>query len=352
MPPSCSVCVHVEAATIDAELAAGASLRTVSARFGVSVSAVNRHKAHAGENRSETRSGSHSEQREQGSTTASKASAAHPSGGRSRALGPGERGSQNPGARETLTEIRGQKGRSAQEDSLTRRARVKQAAALIEPSDKWARIRFLYGLKPMPEGDYEPGVTPAICAEVWGMTLARIEVDASIAGGIRQLTADPDFDQRVWYRATYDSLEQAIEHRKYIYDLLTKAGMPVFEDGPKAGEIDWKGITAHAEALAKCHDQIGKVTEQLGKASGAISSGPAVTINLENPTTPNDRRLRAALDARDGVLLGALSQALGELVADRVLRGRVLERVADLIEPGGRPGDSAMVVTATNGGGK
>ena len=45
MPRACSVCTHEDLPRIDAELAAGASLRGIAGRFGTSKSAVERHRS-------------------------------------------------------------------------------------------------------------------------------------------------------------------------------------------------------------------------------------------------------------------------------------------------------------------
>ncbi len=50
----CSICTHPERAEVDARLAAGASKRSIAARFGTSASAVQRHRDHLGGQLSET----------------------------------------------------------------------------------------------------------------------------------------------------------------------------------------------------------------------------------------------------------------------------------------------------------
>lgn len=224
-----------------------------------------------------------------------------------------------------------------------RHARVREGAAAVVPTERWSRIRFLYALGE----DYERGVTPALCAEVWGLSVSAVEADASIAGGLVQLTADPEFDKRVWHRETYESYERARKHSDYIYELLTKAGMPLIEDGPHAGSVDWKGIVAHADALSKCHDQISKVQEQLGKACGAIARGPLVQVTL----TPEDIVARrgevatAVAEAQEAAR-EEMIQALGAEGVDRLTVARVARRLA----AGGAGQEEVAGVVVTSGG--
>jgi transposase len=46
VPPKCTICFHDRRNEIDAELAAGTSYRNIAERFGTSLAALNRHKAH------------------------------------------------------------------------------------------------------------------------------------------------------------------------------------------------------------------------------------------------------------------------------------------------------------------
>lgn len=344
MPPSCSICTHPKRVEIDAELRSGTSLRNVAKRFEVSVSAVNRHKAHAGD---ESRRAA-----DEGVSDRGGADSAGLSGGASRALGPvrgpSGRGSQNPGAREAETQICAEDGPIRQAKSLAGRARpseprrsVEERAKEVDPTDVEARINFLESLGP----DYERGVTPALCAQVWGMKVSTIEGDATEAWRRIRKAADPDDDRAKWWGVMYDELERSRQDLARVREAIESYTDP--EDKKlKVQPMDLKFI---GDALKGAATNVLALTEQLGKASGAISTGPSLTINLENPQTPNDKRLRAQLDARDGVLLDALTQALGELVADRALRGRVLTRVADLMQPGARPGDDAVVVQTIGG---
>lgn len=224
-----------------------------------------------------------------------------------------------------------------QADSEATRARVRDAAKAIDPKKRRDRVRFLAGLGP----DFERGVTTEICAEVWGLAPNTVTHDATIAMMMIGGRQDSEVDHALWWDEQWAALERAKEHRDYVAKLLEAAGLPLFTANSGKKFTDWKGVTAHAQALAACHEQINRPLEQLSRALG-LSGRPMVAVNILNPTTHADRQLKAQLDERDDVLIGAMEQALEELVADRGLRGRVLGRVAELIQP--RP--PALLVTA------
>lgn len=90
-----------------------------------------------------------------------------------------------------------------------------------------------------------------------------------------------------------------------------------------------------------------RALDSQAEIAGLKVNGPIVTINLEQPSTATDKRLRAQVDARDALLLDALGQALDECVPDRATRGRVLGRMLELMRP--RDGDGAMVVQTIGG---
>lgn len=110
------------------------------------------------------------------------------------------------------------------------------------------------------------------------------------------------------------------------------------------GRLD--AISLKAEASRQYTAAV-KAIDSKAIIAGLNRTGPALVINLESPATATDRRLRGQLDALLGNTMDALARALGECVPDRATRGRVLARVAELLDP--NAGDGAMVVATDVG---
>ena len=148
---------------------------------------------------------------------------------------------------------------TSNESDLRARARA------VDPTNKLARIRFISTLS----GEFERGETTAILADVWGLNQSTVTRDACDAVLHAKLASDT---QPLAEMFIGEMLEQLRETKDEL--AATQAALSSMSfDRPR-------DVKEGAEAIKATRDQVMKLVELLGKASGVISSGSATTVNV------------------------------------------------------------------------
>ncbi|NUP08426.1 MAG: hypothetical protein HOW73_20440 [Polyangiaceae bacterium] len=178
-------------------------------------------------------------------------------------------------------------------------------------TDKAARIRFMAELGT----EYERGVTPAVLADVWGMKLATVETDASIAGLLIKLQADPEVAHAVYWQDVYAELELMQPLRKRAAEVLQEGldsklyeRIPDGDGGDMLAVVSPRGMKELSEALSELAQATDRCRDKIGKASGLLTSG--TTINLTAVLAAAVRVEAVDADAKVSTLLECVEQAL------------------------------------------
>lgn len=159
-----------------------------------------------------------------------------------------------------------------QGNSLDRLARVQARAREVDPKDRRARIRFLRSLG----SDYERGVTPAACAEVWGLKVSTVESDSSIAWMAIQDASDP-VDTHVFYAELYENLDSARAFRSSMQEVIGNLRDPASGKLMVRKAMDMKFI---ADGMGRAIESIDKVLVTLGRASGVLKREKGSDVNV------------------------------------------------------------------------
>lgn len=175
----------------------------------------------------------------------------------------------------------GQVSGTIDDKSLDRLARLRARAREVNHTDKAARVRFMAGLG----GEWVRGETAAVLAEEWGMKLATVETDASIAGLLIKLQADPEVAHSAYWQDVYEELEQMQPLRRRAAEVLQEGlDEKLYErmmgpDGVEIVVVSPKGIKDLSDALAALAQSTDRCREKIGKASGLLTSGTTVNVN-------------------------------------------------------------------------
>lgn len=195
--------------------------------------------------------------------------------------------------------------------SLDRYASLRARAREVNHTDKAARIRFMAELGT----EYERGVTPAVLADVWGMKLATVETDASIAGLLIKLQADPEVAHAVYWQDVYAELELMQPLRKRAAEVLQEGldsklyeRIPDGDGGDMLAVVSPRGMKELSEALSELAQATDRCRDKIGKASGLLTSG--TTINLTAVLAAAVRVEAVDADAKVSTLLECVEQAL------------------------------------------
>lgn len=175
---------------------------------------------------------------------------------------------------------------------------LRARARAVDPTDKLARIRFIATLS----GEFERGETTAILADVWGLNQSTVTRDACDAVLHAKLASDT---QPLAEMFIGEMLEQLRETKDELAATQSALSAMTFERP--------RDVKEGAEAIKATRDQVMKLVELLGKASGIVSSGQTVNVLVDASGQP-----KGALAEMAAVLVAfaaARPDAAGELAA-------------------------------------